>query len=348
MQKRNIRFKIGLIITVLLLLLIWFFWPRPIVSNPVSSVEVYYDISVLYGPEHQNEYHLYDEDSVYSSDKEETAYPMDAALQEKLENVLAKYTMRRTISFDNQLRVYNLTRFSGPVGYFGGAHFMNICLNYDEGLVQIGHNWYRIRDPEMLTDEIQPLIDEYLSMKEKEGPNLTGKSVISLKEAATLLADPDKGGDAILTITGNGITDSIPEDYYQMRVALWAFYGESDPVGKALDSMKREVLEKSFAKEHDLIPTKKEIREYVQNERQTVDSTLESSAITSKLIESLGFTEDYYWNEYKPTYEAEAALIHSKVSQYIEANDQEEIDLSQAEYEIFDKEKFDRIKKQYQ
>ena len=124
--------------------------------------------------------------------------------------------------------------------------------------------------------------------------------------------------------------------------------GESDPVGKALDSMKREVLEKSFAKEHDLIPTKKEIREYVQNERQTVDSTLESSAITSKLIESMGFTEDYYWNEYKPTYEAEAALIHSKVSQYIEANDQEEIDLSQAEYEIFDKEKFDRIKKQYQ
>ena len=269
MQKRNIRFKIGLIITVLLLLLIWFFWPRPIVSNPVSSVEVYYDISVLYGPGHQNEYHLYDEDTVYSSDKEETAYPMDDALQEKLENVLAKYTMRRTISFDNQLRVYNLTRFSGPVGFFGGAHFMNICLDYDEGLVQIGHNWYRIRDPEMLTDEIQPLIDEYLSMKEKEGPNLTGKSVISLKEAATLLADPDKGGDAILTIT-------------------------------------------------------------------------------SKLIESLGFTEDYYWNEYKPTYEAEAALIHSKVSQYIEANDQEEIDLSQAEYEIFDKEKFDRIKKQYQ
>ena len=106
MQKRNIRFKIGLIITVLLLLIIWFFWPRPIVSTPVSSVEVYYDISVLYGPEHQNEYHLYDEDSVYSSDKEETAYPMDAALQEKLENVLAKYTMRRTISFDNQLRYF--------------------------------------------------------------------------------------------------------------------------------------------------------------------------------------------------------------------------------------------------
>lgn len=171
---------------------------------------------------------------------------------------------------------------------------MNICLDYDEGLVQIGHNWYRIRDPEMLTDEIQSLIDEYLTLKETEGFDLIGKTGISLKDAAALLADPDKGGDAILTITGNGITDSIPEDYYQMRVVLWAFYGESDPVGKALDSMKREVMERSFAKEHDLLPTKKEIREYVQNERQIVDSTLESSAITSKLIESLGFTEDYY------------------------------------------------------
>ncbi len=282
MQKRNIRFKIGLIITVLLLLLIWFFWPRPIVSTPVSSVEVYYDISVLYGPGHQNEYHLYDEDTVYSSDKEETAYSMDAALQEKLENVLAKYTMRRTISFDNQLRVYNLTRFSGPVGFFGGAHFMNIRLDYDEGLVQIGHNWYRIREPEIFTNEIQSLIDEYLTLKETEGSGLIGKTGISLKDAAALLADPDKGGDAILTITGNGIIESIPEDYYQMRMALWAFYGESDPVGKALDSMKREVMERSFAKEHDLLPTKKEIRDYVKNERQTVDSTLESSAINKE------------------------------------------------------------------
>ena len=157
MKKQSVKVKAGITIAILFVLVVWFFWPRPVISEVVSSDGVYYDVSVLYGPEHQNEYHLYDEDAVYSSDSNETAYPMDAEFQEELEKVLVKYKMQKTLSFDNQLRVYNITRQNGD------SNFMMLRLDDEEGLVQIGNQRYRIREAEMLFREIQPLIDDYLA-----------------------------------------------------------------------------------------------------------------------------------------------------------------------------------------
>ncbi len=343
MKNQSVKVRIGITIAALLVLLVWFFWPRPVVSAPVSwdgvfySDGVYYDVIVIYGSGHQNEYHLYDQDTVYSSDKEETAYPMDEEFQEKLDVILSKYTMRRTLFFDRQFRVYNITRHSD------GAYFMNLYLGNNEGLVQVGPRRYRVREADKLFSEIQPLIDDYLAEQEEEGLGQAEIAGSSLREAAALLADPDQGGEIIFAIVGNGIIEKIPEDYFMMRVALWELYGEADPVEKALESIKRETMEKAFANQHKLMPTKQEIRDYVQNERKTVESTLESSVISSKLIESMGFTEDYYWNEYKPLYEAPAAVIHSKVSQYIDKNAMEELDISNLECEIIDSEKYERI-----
>lgn len=168
----------------------------------------------------------------------------------------------------------------------------------------------------------------------------------SLQEAANSLADSDSE-NTLIRIIGDGIEQDVSEEYFSVRVALWKAYGASDPVGSAIDSMKTEALEKAFAEKQGLTPTKMEINEYVKSMREEIQSDEESSAIVEELLQTIGFSQDYYWDEYKPRYEAPAALTHLKVSDYIVVNGLEKIDPSRADYEVIDKEAFEEIRNHY-
>lgn len=164
----------------------------------------------------------------------------------------------------------------------------------------------------------------------------------ALHDATNALASADVP-NPLIRIVGEDLQEDVSEEYFSVRVALWKVYGTEDPVEAAIDSMEREALEKQFAEAYELMPSEEEIQEYVDQMRSEIESDEESSAIVAGLLSAIGFSQEYYWNQYKPEYEAPAALIHAKVSEYIAENGLEEIDVSKADYEILDREAFQKL-----
>lgn len=168
----------------------------------------------------------------------------------------------------------------------------------------------------------------------------------ALSESVTDLAEKDisSAGDTAILRVNNEYIDSY---YFNVRVALWEVYGSEDPVNEAVNSMKREAVEKEFAEKYGLTPAKEEIGEYVKSMKAEIESTEESYAIVNELLTAIGISYDEYWSEYKPKYEAPSALTHIKVAEYIAENNMTELDISQVEYEILDQEHFENLNKKY-
>lgn len=150
-------------------------------------------------------------------------------------------------------------------------------------------------------------------------------------------------GNSLLNVMG----ENISYEYFNVRAALWEAYGAEDPVNEALNSMKKEAAEKDFAIKHDLFPTENEIEEYVTSMKKEIESTQESLAIANELLSTIGLSYDYYWNEYKPKFEAPAALIHINVCEYIEKNNLPYLDYSKVEYMIINQQSFDELNRMY-
>lgn len=164
----------------------------------------------------------------------------------------------------------------------------------------------------------------------------------ALHDAANALANADVP-NPLIRIVGEDFQEDVSEEYFSVRVTLWKVYGAEDPVEAAIDSMKREASEKQFAEAHGLMPSEEEIKEYVDQMRSDIESDEESRAIVADLLSAIGFSQEYYWNQYKPKYEAPAALIHAKVTEYIAENGLQEIDISKADYEVLDQETFQKL-----
>ena len=111
----------------------------------------------------------------------------------------------------------------------------------------------------------------------------------------------------------------------------------------AWKAIKVEIHERNFAKEHDLLPTDDEILACSQTMRQVAESTEESHAILRSLVSAMGMTEDEYWNEYQPVYEAPLLLIYSNTAQYRSENGLEAVDPDEIEGEIIDQDYFDSL-----
>ena len=164
----------------------------------------------------------------------------------------------------------------------------------------------------------------------------------ALHDAANALANADVP-NPLIRIIGEDFQVDVSEEYFSVRVMLWKVYGAEDPGEAAIDSMKREALEKQFAEAYGLMPSEEEIQEYVDQMRNEIENDEESSTVVTDLLSTIGFSQEYYWNQYKPKYEAPAALIHARVSEYIAENGLEEIDISKADYLILDWEAFQKL-----
>ena len=180
--------------------------------------------------------------------------------------------------------------------------------------------------------------NESSSKAEEVGEVLSG-SVTDLAENDISSA----GENAVLRVNN----EDVDAYYFNVRVALWEAYGSEDPVNEAINSMKREAVEKEFAEKYGLTPTKEEISEYVKSMKTEIESTEESYAIVNELLTAIGISYDEYWSEYKPKYEAPSALTHIKVAEYLAANNMPELDISEVEYEILNQEHFNSLVEKY-
>lgn len=144
----------------------------------------------------------------------------------------------------------------------------------------------------------------------------------------------------VMTVMGKNIS----KEYFAFRASLYAVRGAEDPVSSAVDFMKDEAVKTKFAKEHNLIPTDEQIRNYSQQMRADAESDPESYEIMHGIVTSMGLTEDEYWNVFKPTFEAPFALIDSNVNIYCEENNIVLPDISEVEVTILDQEYLDRMR----
>jgi hypothetical protein len=141
--------------------------------------------------------------------------------------------------------------------------------------------------------------------------------------------------EIIATIAGEEISKKYFEVRYNACKAMPEEY--ENPESAAWDSLKNEICERQFAKENGLLPTEKEIEEYVSYHRSGFEETEEGRAFAKAYANSLGMTEDEYW-EYNRIYEAPIAVTRIKVEQYLEENGLEPLKYSELEVNILDKE----------
>lgn len=168
------------------------------------------------------------------------------------------------------------------------------------------------------------------------------EAVQNLMTAASdeVLMSDDISDNTVMTVMG----ECVSKEYFAFRVSLYDICGAEDPVGSAVDLMKEEAVKTRFAKEHNLMPTDEQIRNYSQQMRSDAESDPESYEIMRGIVTSMGLTEDEYWNVFKPTFEAPFALIDGNVNNYCEENNIALPDVSEAEVTIVDQEYLDDMR----
>lgn len=166
--------------------------------------------------------------------------------------------------------------------------------------------------------------------------------ILDEKESSTEKISPftaTSSKDTVAVIMG----EPISKDYFNMRAELYEVCGSENVAIDAWNAIKIEVYERNFAREHNLIPTEAEISAYSADMRKRAESTEESHAVLSSLLSGLGMTEDMYWNEYQPEYEAPLQLIKANVAYYKEKHNMRPTDASEIEGEILDQAYFDNL-----
>ncbi|MBQ3122692.1 MAG: hypothetical protein IJC14_00905, partial [Firmicutes bacterium] len=137
--------------------------------------------------------------------------------------------------------------------------------------------------------------------------------------------------------------EPFTEQYFNYRIALYKASGSETPEEDAFKLIKEEGFCYAFAKEHDLIPTKDEILAEVTNRRAIVESSEESHELAKVFFESMGVTEDEYWNELTRKYEVPGMITRYNVEKYLEDNKLPELDIDAITYEIINQEYFKEI-----
>lgn len=135
--------------------------------------------------------------------------------------------------------------------------------------------------------------------------------------------------------------EEISKAYFALKVT--SYRGSKleldDPKQAAWDSIVTEVCERQYAAENGLEYTEQEMDAHMAYLKDAYDSTDESRALIESYASGLGMTVAEYW-DYKEKYEAPMELTHYKVSEYIEVNGLEPIDICKAKVEIVEQEFF--------
>ena len=104
-----------------------------------------------------------------------------------------------------------------------------------------------------------------------------------------------------------------------------------------------QAAEREFAEAKGILPTEEEILEYTKQQRGDAESTEESHSVIKEMLQNIGITEDYYWNVYKPKYEAPVLLIKGNIEKYKAANNLDKVDYKEVEAVITDKDYYESL-----
>ena len=164
---------------------------------------------------------------------------------------------------------------------------------------------------------------------EKIGQNMSESIQALIAEENKAISENDIMG------TVNG--ERISKVYFNMRYQHYKTCGSNNPAGDAWKELKREAAEEEFAKDKGILPTEAEIIEYTNEQRKIAESTEESYAIVKKLLDSVGMTEEYYWEIYKPKYESPILLTRANINKYAEEHKIDTVEYKEIKATILDK-----------
>ena len=169
----------------------------------------------------------------------------------------------------------------------------------------------------------------------------------------TLLDDEASLGDYPMVLTGEYNEEStmgevlgvgISKAYFDVRYTSYKSspLDYENPRDEAWTSIKKEVWERKFAEENNLMPTGNEIAAYVKTNKEGFDATDEGKALIRAFCEGMGLTESEYW-DYNEKYEAPLAVIHDRVEEFAKENKIEFPDADEIDAKIIDEEYFEQL-----
>ena len=177
-----------------------------------------------------------------------------------------------------------------------------------------------------------------------EGEDVASEIGSSMKESVQELIKSEGKPLADKDIVGYINEVPVSKAYFNVKYNMFKLSGSETPAEDAWESLKLNAAEAEFAKEKNIYPTEKEIREEAVQQRETAESTEEASAIAHSLIENLGLTDDYYWEKYRPLYESPIMVTKGNINVYLNEHSLPPIDSTGVNAVITDKEYFNRLK----
>lgn len=153
-------------------------------------------------------------------------------------------------------------------------------------------------------------------------------------------------GNSDVSLQSDNIMGSIGDkeisrNYFAQRVNLYKACGSEDAAEDAWNSIIKEVCEYKFAETHNLLPDTTEVQDRCREMRLVIEADPETHQSIRYLLENMGFTEDEYWEIYKPMYEMPAQIIKERIYAYQQQNNLPELDYTSMDAEIWDQEFFD-------
>ena len=141
--------------------------------------------------------------------------------------------------------------------------------------------------------------------------------------------------------------EEVSKEYFMYRMSLYEACHAENPAQDTWNLVKKQAFERNFADSHQLLPSEADIIAATNQQRELAESTKESHEIAKTLINSMGLSEDEYWNTFKPKYETEPLLISENVAAYCSENNVSEADLGDIEYEVTNTAFFDELNVKY-
>ena len=171
-----------------------------------------------------------------------------------------------------------------------------------------------------------------------EGEDAASEIGSSMKESVQVLIRSEGKPLADKDIIGYINEVPVSKAYFNVRYNMFKLSGSETPAEDAWESLKLNAAEAEFAKEKNIYPTEKEIREEAAQQREIAESTEEASAIAHSLIENLGLTDDYYWEKYRPLYESPIMVTKGNINVYLNEHSLPPINSTAVNAVITDKE----------
>lgn len=109
----------------------------------------------------------------------------------------------------------------------------------------------------------------------------------------------------------------ISKNFFMWKYKVKLLTNEQEPLRAAVATIKREIFDANLAKERGFYPSEEEISNAVEDLKNSVYATEESTIDFNALIEGMGFNPDDYWDGFA-MYGSEIQLLHAKSDEYLQ------------------------------